>query len=104
MIGEDIAFGDPKNGVALLLKNGLQSATFFHAIDSSDDPIYTPLHGRGARKVDLELDGIEICCQNSSVVPESDKHSSDADLDELDEDTSSGEAELAWSDHGSNHG
>lgn len=87
-----------------MLKNGLQSATFFHSVDSSDDPIYTPLHWQGNRKVDLELDSIEICCQNSSVVPESDEHSSDADLDELDEDTSFGEEALAWSDHGSNHG
>jgi hypothetical protein len=37
-----VVFGDPKNGVSLLLKNGFERAIFFQAIDGPDDPIYTP--------------------------------------------------------------
>lgn len=70
MLDEDIAFGDPKNGVTLVLKNGITSAAFLRRIDGPGDPIYFPIHSRGNRSVDLEVDGIEICCEGKCF-PES---------------------------------
>lgn len=60
MEGNDLAFGDPNSGVALLLKNNSRQATLVQKLDGEDEPIYAPTAWRGNRHVELELDGVEI--------------------------------------------
>ncbi|KAJ5577980.1 uncharacterized protein N7459_006944 [Penicillium hispanicum] len=57
---QDIMFGDPGNGVALVLKNGLQRATFVQSLAGQDEPIYRPTTWRGNRCVDLEITAILV--------------------------------------------
>lgn len=60
MSGEDLLFGDPENGVALVLQNGASRATFIQTLDGEDEPIYNPIKWRGNRFAELEIDAIEI--------------------------------------------
>lgn len=64
----------------LELKNGFKCGIFFQTINGLDDPIYTPIHWRSNCRVDLVLDGIEICCQCSSEIPESEDIEFEVDI------------------------
>lgn len=61
---DEISFGDPENGV--LLKNGLAKASFYQSLNGRNEPIYKLTPWRGSFCIDLEVDGIEICYEDTS--------------------------------------
>lgn len=77
--GDEISFGDSENGIALMLKNGLAKASFTQSLNGRNEPIYRPILWRGSFSVDLEVDGIEICYEDTSSSTEE-----NTDLDQHD--------------------
>lgn len=82
--GEEILFGDPENGVALVLKNGLSQASFTQSVKGPSEPIYRPTPWRGSFSIDLEVDGIEICYEDNSISTE---ESTDSDRNDYGSET-----------------
>jgi hypothetical protein len=76
--GDELSFGDPENGVALVLKNGLSQASFTQRVNGRNAPIYEPTLWRGSFSIDLDVDGIEICYEDTSSSAE---EATDSDQD-----------------------
>lgn len=72
--GDEISFsfGDPENGVELVLKNGLAQASFTQSLNGRgrNEPIYKPTLWRGSFSIDLEVDEIEICYEDAGISTE----------------------------------
>jgi hypothetical protein len=68
--GEKILFGDPQNGVAVVLEDRLSQASFTLNVKSPNEPTYKPTLWRSRFPIDLEVDAIEICYEDSSISTE----------------------------------
>lgn len=81
---EELSFGDPNNGVALVLHKDLAGATFIQNLDGEDEPIYNPIQWRGNRRAELEIDAIEIALyvpreESDSPLSDDSSHGSNSD-------------------------
>jgi hypothetical protein len=61
-----------------VLKNGLSQASFTQRVNGRNAPIYEPTLWRGSFSIDLDVDGIEICYEDTSSSAE---EATDSDQD-----------------------